>query len=288
MHLCRIAAAALLALAFTAAQATNPLPITNWQPPTISTPQWESHPAIDPLTGDVWFVRSDTHFAGWRLWVSHCASGTLQPAIEVALAGEGLEADPFFADSGKTLWFISTGPGASKNSADLDIWRVARNPDNTWGKPERLPAPLNSNTSEWFPRPAHDGWLYFGSRREGGKGADDIWRARKHGDTWQVENAGAAFNTKMAEYEFQPSPDGTWGALSTDNGLYRLDHGAKGWKPRVRYGAEINVTSAEIGPMIASDGQSIVFSRDAGDGKSGELYIAGPMASKGIATCGAR
>ena len=131
MRLSRMAVAAALSLAFAGVQASKPLATTHWPTPTISTPQWESHPAIDPLTGDVWFVRSDPHFTGWRLWLSRCTAGTLQPATEIALAGEGLEADPFFADNGKTLWFISTGPGASKNSADLDVWRVARNPDNT-------------------------------------------------------------------------------------------------------------------------------------------------------------
>ena len=26
--------------------------------PGLSSPLWESHPAVDPLTGDLWFVRS--------------------------------------------------------------------------------------------------------------------------------------------------------------------------------------------------------------------------------------
>ncbi|WP_281292441.1 hypothetical protein [Terriglobus albidus] len=35
------------------------------------------------------------------------------------------------------------------------------------------------------PPPASDGWLYFGSRRPGGLGKDDIWRARQTSNgTW--------------------------------------------------------------------------------------------------------
>ena len=33
--------------------------IKHWDAPAISSPNWESHPAFDPRSGDLWFVRSD-------------------------------------------------------------------------------------------------------------------------------------------------------------------------------------------------------------------------------------
>lgn len=234
----------------------------------ISGPAWESHPALDPLTHDIWFVRSAPDFSGWRLFVSHCTPGGRTDAIPAPLAAPGLEADPWFSPDGRTLWYISSRATGSMDSDALDIWRARRGRDGRWGAPERLPEPVNSERAEWFPRPAADGWLYFGSRREGGLGQDDIWRARLVRGRWQVENAGREVNTSGAEYELQPSPDGRWALLATDAGIYRLERGPRGgWTHKVRVAAVDG-----IGPMIAPDGRSFIFSRRAGGGRSGELF----------------
>src|SRR3954466_13181864 len=47
------------------------LVVEPWQPRGISSPQFESHPAFDPLTGDLYFVRSAPDFTGWGVPVSH-------------------------------------------------------------------------------------------------------------------------------------------------------------------------------------------------------------------------
>jgi len=254
--------------------ASAPLTVIHWDEPAIATGRWESHAAIDPRTGDLWFVRSDPSFSGWRILVARCARSGVAAPVDAPIAGPGIEADPYFADAGATLYFISSRANGGSRSADLDLWLVRRTADGQWGAPERLPAPVNSDSAEWFPRPTRDGWLYFGSRRPGGFGKDDIWRAKKGIRGWVVENAGPAFNTSGAEYEFQPAPDGTWGILSTDQGLFRMTHGPHGWTDRTRLGPEINATGTEIGPAIAPDGHAFLFSRDAGDGRSGELYVA--------------
>lgn len=241
----------------------------------ISSEMWESHPAIDPLTGDLWFVRSDSSFSGWRILVSRCKNGTLQPPVESPFAAAGIEADPYFSKSGTDFYYISSRNSGSKSSTDLDIWHVKRTPKGKWSEPEELPEPVNSKFAEWFPRPDSDGWLYFGSHRSGGVGKDDIWRARVNPDgKWTVENAGPVINTPDAEYEFLPSPDGKWALLATDKGLYRVDRGPGGWTHRSRLNNEINATGTEIGPMLLDAGGSFLFSRDAGDKKSGELFIA--------------
>ena len=264
-----IASAALLLIG---AAPQDDLSVRHWDESAISSDQWESHPAIDPRTGDLWFVRSDPRFSGWHLMIARCTRSGYAIAESAPFAAPGLEADPFFADHGRTLYFISTRATGSRRSADLDIWRVSRS-HGIWGKPERLPEPVNSGSAEWFPRPAPDGWLYFGSLRPGGMGKDDIWRARLGPKGWIVENAGPAFNTAGEEYEFQPSSDGSWGILSADSGLYRMTHGPHGWN-RTAFPANVNATQSEIGPSISPDGHSFLFSRDAKDGRSGELFVA--------------
>jgi hypothetical protein len=144
---------AALALGLLSAGSCLAQQIQHWNQPAVSSPNWESHPAFDPRTGDLWFVRSDPEFSGWHLLVAHCERGSWQPAVPAPIAKPGLEADPWFSLDGTTLWFISTRRTGSLKSADLDIYRVQRTRDGTWAEPEPLPAPVNSDAAEWFPRP---------------------------------------------------------------------------------------------------------------------------------------
>ena len=153
-----------------------------WKPAGISSPLFESHAAFDPRTGELYFVRSSPAFEGWRIFVSRCtATGWSAPKPPV-IDGDGVEADPYFTADGGTLYFISTARWMK--TKDLDIWRWTR---AARGAPVHPPA-VNWAGSEWFPRPAPDGWLYFGSNRPGGLGGNDIWRARILGH-WNGEPA---------------------------------------------------------------------------------------------------
>lgn len=248
--------------------------VERWKVPAIDSPMWESHPAIDPLTGDLWFVRGNKDFSGWRIKVSRCVGGKWSAPADSPIAAPGLEADPWFTPDGKTLYYISTRATGEMKSAAFDIWVAHRDTNGTWAKPERLPAPVNSDAAEWYPRLAPDGWLYFGSRRNEGLGKDDIWRARQVDGKWTLENAGPGLNTAAAEYEFLPSADGKWGVIATDSGIFHVSHGPSGWKRDYRYGPEINANTTEIGALLSPSGQSMVFSRDIGEPDSGVLFVA--------------
>jgi hypothetical protein len=253
----------------------NPYQVKQVTPVAVSSPMWESHPAVDPRNGDLWFVRSKPDFSGWEIFISRCVDGKLQPPTESPLSTPGLEADPYFDQDGRTLYYISSGDTGSSSSADLDIWIATRNPSGRWNKPAKLPQPVNSKYAEWFPRPASDGWLYFGSRRPGGFGKDDIWRATQTANgIWHVENAGSDLNTENAEYEFLPAPNGQWGLLSTDKGIYRVERAQSGWRRAGLLDKEVNANGTEIGPMFLGADGSFVFSRDTGKDRSGELFLA--------------
>ena len=246
-----------------------------WSVPPVSTDQFESHPAFDPRIGDLWFVRSSPQFRGWRLKVSRCTPSGWSAASDAPIAGDGVEADPWFSRDGRTLWFISTRTGDGVKGRGLDIWRATRDRAGRWGAPRRLPEPINSAGNEWFPRPDRDGWLYFGSDRPGGLGRTDIWRARELRDgRWTVENLGAAINSEGDEYEALPSPDGRWLLLSAD-GYYRSNRVRGGWSKRVRLGSEINANGSEIGAAFSPSGRSWLFARALDDRRSGELLLVG-------------
>jgi Tol biopolymer transport system component len=267
-----VAGAALLLAAAAGADAGGG--VAPWRPARVSSPQWESHPAFDPVNGDFYFVRSTPAFESWRLFVSHCtASGWSEPE-RPAFATEADEADPWFAADGRWLYFISARPFEGKKGKDLDIWRVGRGADGAWGRPERLPEPVNSDRTEWFPRLSADGRLYFGSNREGGHGGNDIWSASPEpGGRWTVENLGPAINTASDEYEPLPSADGQALLIATADGFFRSRKFAAGWSPREKLGPEVNANGTEIGPLVSPGGRTLLFSRDTKGPDSGEFFV---------------
>jgi hypothetical protein len=248
--------------------------VTAWKPKGISGPQFESHAAFDPLTGDFYLVRSSPAFEGWRIVVSRCGENGWSPPGDPVFTGDGLEADPFFAADGRALYFISSRSTDGVKRGDLDIWRVDRDGQGAWETPVRLPEPVNSKGAEWFPRPAPDGWLYFGSNRPGGLGGNDIWRARTREDgTWTVENLGSAINTAGDEYEPLLSPDGSRMILMADGDLFESKREAAGWSRRVKLPPEVNSGHLEIGAVFSPSGKSLLFSRDTAGPDSGEFYL---------------
>jgi Tol biopolymer transport system component len=248
--------------------------VTRWAPPGIASPLFESHAAFDPVTGDVLFVRSSKEFRGWHIVTSQCGAHGWTEAQPATFAAPGLEADPFFTADGRWLYFISTRATGSAKSQDLDIWRMQRDAAGKWGAPERLPEPVNSSGAEWFPRPAADGWLYFGSDRPGGQGKTDIWRARTDAKgQWHVENPGPALNGPGNEYEPLPSPDGKRLIVQVDDSYFESDRVANGWSPRRRLGPEINVNGSEIGAAFSPSGRTLLFARDIKGDDSGEFFV---------------
>jgi hypothetical protein len=248
--------------------------VVPWTPVGISSAQFESHAAFDPLNGDFYFVRSSPKFEGWRILVSHCAAQGWSEPMPPAFSGDGVEADPWFTPDGTTLYFISTRSTDGVKGRGLDIWRIARRDAGVWGMPMRLPEPVNSGAQEWFPRLAPDGWLYFGSGRVGGLGKTDIWRARVDAQgRWTVANLGPAINTSGDEYEPLVSPDGGTMIVMADGGLYRSVRKGAGWTPRTKLSAEINVNGSEIGAAFSSSGKTLLFARDTGKALSGEFLV---------------
>ena len=245
-----------------------------WKPAGISSPKFESHPAFDPRTGDFYFVRSSPQFTGWRILFSHCTTEGWSVPQPPTFAGDGVEADPYFTSDGRSLYFISTRSVNGVKRKDLDMFRVDRDSSGSWGTPVRLPEPANSADAEWFPRPAPDGWLYFGSDRPGGLGGNDLWRARLDStDQWKVENLGAAVNTPGDDYEPLPSPDGSRMIIMADGGLYETHKTAAGWSPRAKLGPEINRNGTEIGALFSPSGRSLLFARDTKGPDSGEFFV---------------
>ena len=236
----------------------------------ISTHQFESHPAFDPLSGDLYFVRSSPRFEGWRIWRSRCRVGGLAAPEPADFGGEGVDADPFFTRDGGRLYFISSRPDPpAKTAADLDIWMVERASSGEWRRPIRLPRPINSAGQEWFPRLDDRGRLYFGSDRLGGHGQTDIYVAHPQGRGWRVENLGGEVSTAGNEYEFEPARDGRVAVLMADGRLFRIEgrNGTWGRRTPIATGHD----GFHVGPLLSPSGRTLLFAR-AAPPRSGELF----------------
>jgi len=263
---------ALIAAAFAPAQR---VPSSTAQPSPlalagVSSDQFESHPAFDPVTGDLYFVRSSPRFQGWRIWRSRCTPAGRASAEPVPFGSDGVEADPFFTRDGRTLYFISSRPDPpAKTGTDLDIWTITRDASGRWGAPVRLPAPVNSPGQEWFPRLDTHGRLTFGSDRPGGRGQTDIYVARLQRGAWRVDPVGGEVNSAGDEYEFEPARSGRFAVLMADGRLFRIEGGNGGWGRRtpLATGRE----GFHVGPLLSPSGRTLVFARGTPD-RSGELF----------------
>jgi hypothetical protein len=261
--------------------ASRPDAAPRWSAAPVSSPQFESHPMFDPTTRDLYFTRSNPDLSGSRLYVSACGPRRQRQAPQLVpfAGGDGADADPFITPDGGELWFTSTRSLNGLPKTDRDIWRVVRSAGGAWGPPQRLPPPINSEASEWFPRiNADDGWLYFGSNRAGGAGGADIYRAQADGvGGWRVENLGPNINTSGDEYEAEFSTNGRRMILMADGDLYAAEKRDQDrWRQRERLGDDVNTPAMEIGPLLSLDGRALLFARDSGDpALTGEIYQRG-------------
>jgi len=219
-------------------------------------------------------VRSVPKSGRWRIFVSQCTAQGWSDPVPPKFAADAVEADPWFTADGRHLYFISTRSTDGVRREDLDIWHVERAADGRWATPTRLPEPVNSTGTEWAPRLAADGWLYFGSDRPGGLGKTDIWRARFDGQNhWTVRNLGPSINSAGHDYESEISPDGSSMIVMAEGGLYEARRNGAEWTARVKLPPEINVNGSENGPVYSPTGASLLFSRDTGSALSGEFFL---------------
>tara|TARA_R110002049_G_scaffold3795_3_gene27529 strand:- start:63166 stop:64089 length:924 start_codon:yes stop_codon:yes gene_type:complete len=78
-----------------------------------------------------------------------------------------------FIGHDNTLYFASNRPGGF---GGFDIYKCPINADGTYGKAEKMPNPINSKKDDFcFVIDAENKTGYFTSKRDGGKGDDDIY-----------------------------------------------------------------------------------------------------------------
>lgn len=164
---------------------------------------------------------------------------------------------PILSPDGRELYMASNRPG----SAGLDIWVARRaHTGQGWGKPERLPAPVNSDADDFCPTPVPGRGLFFVSKREEPNG--DIYFIRRTASGWS-EPVRLGPNVNSSAQEWSPAffvdehrrPVLYFSSTRTGNqDIFR----SVNWGPAEAV-AELNTAFDDARPNVRADGKEIVF-----------------------------
>ena len=110
-------------------------------------------------------------------------------------------AHPALSLDEKTLYFASDMPDSKGES---DIYKVIINEDGTFGLPENLGLPINTEARETFPFVSSENILYFSSDGHPGLGGLDIFgiKIKNGGFTRSVLNVGEPVNSKWDDFSY--------------------------------------------------------------------------------------
>ncbi|RDI49470.1 OmpA family protein [Flavobacterium glaciei] len=110
-------------------------------------------------------------------------------------------AHPALSVDEKTLYFASDMPGTKGLS---DLFKVSINANDTYGTPENLGLPINTEARETFPYISADNKMYFASDGHPGLGGLDVFvmdlSSKTPGST--ITNIGAPINSTQDDFSF--------------------------------------------------------------------------------------
>jgi Tol biopolymer transport system component len=191
--------------------------------------------------------------------------------------------------NGKTLYFSSDRAGTYGSQ---DLWVSHLQSGGTWDAPVNLGAVVNSTALDSSPTVSIDGhWLYFSSRRAGGLGGLDCWRAYRVNVEddfgWEPpENLGAAVNSTFDDADClirrdelghetlwftslnRPAGKGDWDIYTSaiqDDGSFA---------PATPV-TELNTAARDTRMTLSGDGRTIIFTSNRAGGVGGiDMWMA--------------
>ena len=210
--------------------------------------------------GDEYFITIwEPKHASAKVFWSKFQDNNWSTPVLAPFSKENYTTNPFFSSDGNTLYFDY------RNSGQRNIWMVHRDGDS-WGKPEPLASPVNSDGWDFAYSESNDGTAYFTSNRKGSR-LYDIWRVVKgpNGNR-EAENLGPEVNSDTYEYCTCISPDGSYlifvSHITGGPDLYiTFSLGPGKWSKPLNLGKKINSEKEDVDPVLSPDGKYIFFCR---------------------------
>lgn len=185
---------------------------------------------------------------------------------------------PQINPSGNRMYFTSERKGGfdnfeEENDYGQDLYYTEYSASG-WGKPQLLPAPINTNGNDGTSTFSADGqqMVYVKCGEENSVGGCDLFTSTLNGSSWTIpKNLGNVLNSE--DWDSQPSLsadgntlyfvtsregtyDGSMDIYVTKKDKYGL------WGPPQNLGGVINTPFGEKSPYIAPDGKTLYFSSE--------------------------
>lgn len=280
----------LLILACNSNQDKTPIFSSVDKGPTILAPDnistSEFHESLNSITADnktIYFTRSDKQFKTSTLYQSQFVDSAWNAPQVLPFSGNHYDAGLSFSLNENYAFFTSKRPPNVDNlSQEWNIWKITFSQEDGWGKPEVLPAPINSDKLECCLTMNKDGTTFFSSNRTGNW---DIYSAQfaqnKFGN---VEKISDAVNSPAGEW---PGYINESGDLLLFSSVRKTGHGGDDiyltkkveneWTKPVLFDLSINSASYEDNPLVSADGKYFFFSSwkdtEFSNGMSNIFYI---------------
>lgn len=229
----------------------------------VSTAANQTFPAIDPVTGDLWFSEYTNSFADQTIRFSRWEGSGWLPPTTAPFSGTWGDRAPRFSPDGLSIYFTSSRPRPGEiATGDMNIWRVDRDGDG-WGVPNLLPSPVNSADDD-IHASVTDSAVWLASNREGSLGRSDLYRIGTDGS---VTHFAAPLNDANSQPDVWAGRDESWLILAVTehprgfggDDLWISGRSGDTWSVPINLGDAINTPEYEYGPSVSPDGEYLYF-----------------------------
>ncbi|MCF6365518.1 MAG: OmpA family protein [Bacteroidales bacterium] len=140
---------------------------------------------------------------GCKIYKSKNNAGGWSDPQEVVLKGDSTVSvgHPAVSEDELIMYFVSDSIPGVKGFGGKDIYFVKReSATSAWGNIQNAGSKINTKGDEKFPYLRQNGELYFASDGHVGMGGLDIFKAKKNGTVWEVENMRYPINSSKDDF----------------------------------------------------------------------------------------
>lgn len=236
----------------------------------LSTSLNEAYPMEDPQTGDLWYSVYEKSFDEQTIYWSPKLGKEWDWPRKASFSGVWGDRAPRFSPDGKWIYFTSNRPvgSDSKNTEDLNIWRVKREGRHKWSAPELISNPVNvQGAADMHCSVISQENLYLVSSRPESYGKSDIFQVKDNGRYVQVQHLNRPLNDTLSQSDIYVHPSEKWMIIViTDSpsgyggdDLYFSKREEEGWSAPKNLGTRVNSEEYEYGPSLSADGKYLYF-----------------------------